>query len=305
MKDIEEAKGIKGKKKGKKKKHILLKLFIVLLILIISICLYSKYYEVKSIKVKEYRVESNKLPLSFDGVKIVHFSDLNYGSTIFEDELENVVNKINELNPDIVVFTGNLIYEEYDYSKEDLNLIKEYLSKITSVVGKYAVSGLHDNRINDYDIYLNNAGFNVLNNEYDLVYYKGYTPIYLTGLTSYLTTKIDLNNAFKYFDSKKEEDEDLFKIVLVNESDAVDEIINKNNTVDLILSGNTLGGLIRIPFVSKDGLLTQDGSSIYKSDYIVKDNTNIYVNSGIGTNSLNMRLFNYPSISLYRLNVID
>ena len=146
---------------------------------------------------------------------------------------------------------------------------------------------------------MESADFKVLNNSFDLIYYKGYTPIYIGGLSSYLTTKIDLDSTLSYFND--EEDRDMiYKIMLVNESDGVDEILKYKSDIDLILSGNTLGGVINVPFYGP--LFKEEGSSKYIKDYYEIGNTKIFVSGGVGTTGLNMRLFNYPSINLYRLN---
>ena len=294
-------------KKQEKKKHTLIKIFIFLIILIFTVCFYSKYYEVKHIVVKEYKINKENVPSSFDSVKIMHFSDVNYGLSIYNNELEKMVEIINSYKPEIVVFTGNLIYKSYDYSNEEIDFIISTLSKIDGNIGKYAVGGINDNRVEDYNIIMSNAGFKVLNNDYDLIYYKGYTPIYIGGLSSYLTSKIDLHETLSYFDAKEEEEEEPFKatykIMLVNESDAVDEILSYDNSVDLILSGNTLGGEINIPFYGP--LFKQEGSTKYTKRYTNINGSEIYVSNGIGTNKLGIRLFNYPSLNLYRFVLND
>lgn len=297
-------------KEMKKKKHIILKIVIFLILFCLVVCFYSKYYEVKNIKMNEYKIVSQYLPLSFDGVKIVHFSDLNYGSTINEEELTKLVEKINETSPDLVIFTGNLIAEDYDYTNEDIEFIVNSLKNIETIIGKYAVKGVHDNRISDYDINISNAGFILLENEYDLVYYKGFIPIYIAGLSSYLTTRIDLDSAFSYFEEPQdslEKEEDIYsavyKIVLVNESDAVNEILKKDESVNLILSGNSLGGTVNLPFIGP--IFKEEGSKLYSSAYYKINDTDIYVSNGLGTNASKMRLFNYPSFNLYRLSSVN
>ena len=103
-------------------------------------------------------------------------------------------------------------------------------------------------------------------------------------------------------DELKEEEniyEPVYKIVMINESDAIDEILEKDNTVNLILTGNSLGGTVKLPFVGP--LFKEDGSKKYSDSYYKVNNTEIYVSNGLGTNSTKMRLFNNPSFNLYRL----
>lgn len=292
----------------KKKKHIFLKLIIFLILIIALIYLYSSKVEVNKLKVKEYKIENENIPSNFDGFKIIQFADINYGSTIFEDELKKIVSVINSQNADLVIFTGNLFKENYEVSKEEMEKVMSILSSIDSNVGKYAVTGINDSTINSFDIELQNAGFKILENNYDLIYYKGLTPIYLAGLSSYLTSRIDLKSAFSYYkveDEVKEEKNDYkakYKIALVSESDAVDEIINYDDSVNLILTSNSLGGVIRF---NNKGLLVTEGSSKYINDFYKINDTLVYVNNGIGTNEYKIRFNNPPTINLYRLNSIN
>ena len=74
-----------------KKSHKFLNFIIFLCILIMSIVLYAKFVGTKGLIVKEYRVESNILTSNYSGVKIIHFSDLLYKSTIDKDDVKDVV----------------------------------------------------------------------------------------------------------------------------------------------------------------------------------------------------------------------
>lgn len=65
--------------------------------------MYSRYVETSGLNIKEYKVTSEKITDNFHGLKIVHLSDIHYGTTIDEKSLKNIVDKINTLKPDIVV----------------------------------------------------------------------------------------------------------------------------------------------------------------------------------------------------------
>lgn len=296
----------KEEKTEKKKKNKLVRILIFLVLVLILLFLYSKKIEVGKLTVKEYKIESKNIPQSFSGIKIAHFSDLNYGSSIYEKELKHIVDKINEINPDLVIFTGNIFSENYKYTKSDIELIVSYFNNIDSEIGKYAVKGQNDYNIENIDIELANAKFNLLENSYDLIYYKGFIPIYIGGLSSYLTTRIDLDKTLEYYkeaDDETTNEEDPYKanykIIICSESDAASEILNYDDSIDLILTGNTLGGIINIPYFGP--LFKLEGSKNYNEEYYLEGNTEIYVNSGLGTNKYKLRLFNKPSINFYRL----
>lgn len=102
------------KKKDKVKGHGFLKFILVLIIICAGTYYYARYVGTTGLVIKEYSVINEKIPESFHGFKIVQFSDTHYGMTTFNDELKNMVSKINILNPDIVVFTGDLV--DYHYN---------------------------------------------------------------------------------------------------------------------------------------------------------------------------------------------
>ena len=82
--------------------------FIIFILLIISTVLWARFISTKGLIVKEYPVYNTNITDNFDGLKIVQFSDLLYGRTVNKSDVDKLVTKINELKPDIVVFTGNL-----------------------------------------------------------------------------------------------------------------------------------------------------------------------------------------------------
>ena len=100
-----------------KNKFILfLKIMVVVLSVILLNVLYTKYISTLGIIVNEKAIYSNSISEEFSGVKVIQFSDLHYGSTIFLDEVKSLVKLINSFKPDIIVFTGDLIDEKYKIS---------------------------------------------------------------------------------------------------------------------------------------------------------------------------------------------
>ena len=81
----------------------------ILILFFVIVFLYAKYIGTMGFITKEYTIYSNNLPTSFDGLKIVHFSDLHYNYAINEDKVTSVIEEINLIDPDIVVFTGDII----------------------------------------------------------------------------------------------------------------------------------------------------------------------------------------------------
>ncbi len=271
-----------------------LKIFIIIF-LILLIALFYTNYSTTDIIVKEKRIRNEKIPTSMNGIKIISFSDLDYGSTIFSEEVEKLVKIINKRKPDIVIFTGNLINKNYKIkTKEQENLIKQ-LQKINTNIGKYAVTGKND--IDNFNTIMNQSNFTILNNEYDLIYNSDNNPILIIGLSSLLKETRDIDKAYSYF-NEETHNSNIYTISIMSETDDLDSILSKYHS-DLVLGGNSLNGEIRLPLIG--GLITEEGSTKYKDEYYKLNDTEIYISGGIGTPNTGFRLFNRPSVNFFRI----
>ena len=276
-----------------KKKIIIL--VIVAVLLLTSLVLWSRFISTSGLIVKEYLIENSEIPQSFDGLKIVHFSDLHFGRCIYEKELRNVVDKINYLKPDIVVFTGDLIDRDTKNTSDIKNILVKYLSQIDSKLEKYAIIGNHDYKNDYYTSIMEESGFIILNNSYDLVYNGDLKPIFIGGLGNYSYKKSDIDTTLSYFNDKVN---DLYKIILVHEPDVVDDLKNKN--INLVLAGHSHNGQIVLPLIGP--VYTPKYSKKYYSPYYKVGNTDLFISSGIGCSGISFRLLNKPSINLYRFS---
>ena len=262
------------KEKRQKKAKIIIKITSIILVSIFSILCFSMFIGAKYLVVKEVKITNDKLPNSFHGLKMVQFSDLLYPS-FNEKDLDNLKNKINELKPDIIVFTGNIKRIDYELTKNDISILSKFFNSLESSMNKYAVYGTNDKNFLDI---LENS-FIILDNKESIIYNKEIENIKIIGFNS--------NNV----DTSKISDGSNYNICLINNPDNINKI---KDVCDLTLAGNTLGGEIKIPFYK--GLLTNN--KYYKEYY---KEYNMYISNGIG-NNYKVRLFNQPSISLYRLN---
>lgn len=273
-----------------------IKIFIFILLLIIILLLYSRFIATKGLVVKEYRVKNSKITDAYHGLKIVHLSDLHFGSTVGEEELSNIVDKVNEIKPDIVVFTGDLIDEKYDKS-----IIIKYLSLVEAKLGKYAISGNHDIPVAEFNEMINSSGFINLNDTYELIYNNSNDAIIISGISSNYedSSKISFKteNFDNYIANIVPEDKPIYSILLIHEPDFIDNL-NLDN-YDLILSGHSHGGQVRLPIIGK--ITTPYGSEKYYDEYYKVNNSDLYISSGIGTSKAKFRLFNRPSINFYRV----
>jgi len=270
------------------------KLLLFTIVITFILFTYIRYIEPNQLMVKEYKIESKNLPSNFHGTKIIHISDVHYGRTINKKQLENIIKEINKLRPDIVVFTGDLIDKDVTLTNKMTNELINELSKITVSIGKYAVYGNHDKYFSSYSDILDKSNFLLLDNNYDLIYNKGYNPIYIGGINT--NKKVDYTEFTKYFDDNKPNTN--YKIMLMHEPDYTDNLLESYN-VDLILAGHSHNGQIKLPYIKP--LFLPKGAKKYYKPYYKINNTDLYISSGLGTSVMNIRLFNKPSFNLYRL----
>ena len=276
----------------KTKKYVLLfvKITFVIILLFFLIYFYTYYSSTKGIVVKEERMIDSNLPESFHGVKVIQFSDLYYGTTIFQEELKSLVKQINMRKPDLVVFTGNIIQHNEKLSlKKQEQIIKE-LQKI----GINPVVLPKRSKINC--IPMNQSNFKVLDNTYDVVYNQDKSPILMVGLSSYVNNKRKVTEAFQYFQTETH-NKDIYKVVLMSETEDLDSILSSYQP-HLVFAGNSLNGQIRLPFIG--GIIKQKGSSKYTEPYYEVNDTKIYISSGIGSPDIGFRFLNNPSINFLR-----
>ena len=269
----------------------IIKIVLSIIIIITLTLLYSRYIGTRGLKTNEIALTNKLISKDFDGLKIVHFSDLHYKRIITKKRITELINEINLINPDIVVFTGDLIDDDSEIDDDDIKYLKEILTNIKSKYGKYAILGNHDYSIDIETIrnIYNESNFMLLENNFDYIYSKNNNKIYIGGISTGEFNKELISNI--------KTDENIYKIVLLHEPDFIEEISNLN--ANLALAGHSHNGQVNIPYIKKM-FLPKNAKKYYKEYYKV-NNTEFYISNGIGVSRYNFRLFNTPSINLYRI----
>ncbi|MBQ7140313.1 MAG: metallophosphoesterase [Bacilli bacterium] len=289
------------RKRSDKYKISKLKLFLLIVLTIIALIgcvfIWARFISTSGLIVNEIKVVKETLPESFNGLKVVHLSDIHYGKTINKNKLERVVEKINLINPDIVVFTGDLIDKDIDITNKMINDISKTLKKIDSKYGKYSVKGNHDYSSDSFLEIMENSDFYILENGYDLIYNEKKDFIYIGGLSSSIKTNIDYEKTLEYFNIETN-NKDIFRLMLMHEPDNIDNVL-EYQSMDLALAGHSHGGQIRLPYFGP--MMKVKDAKKYPNSHYKINNTDLYVSYGLGTTTYPFRLFNKPSINFYRI----
>lgn len=278
-------------------KKILQTLFAVILI-IIAFYYYSYKIEPNLLSVTTHSISNDSITKEFEGLKIVQFSDTHLGATFTNKQLEKVVERINNLRPDIVVFTGDLIDHFGSYSSSDKKRTQTILSTLQAPLGKYAIFGNHDHGgggSRHYQQFMEEADFTVLQNEIETIKSTNGHTINMIGLDDFLLGDPKVKQTLK--DLKEDE----FNVLLVHEPDVIDRFTTY--PIDLQLSGHSHGGQVQFPF--KGPIITPPLAKRYTEGMYSLVGLNkpilLYVNRGIGTTKLPLRFFSKPEIAQFTL----
>ncbi len=119
--------------------------------------------EARDIKVTRIDLPLRRLPPELDGLTLVQVSDIHYGLIAENGRLYTIVNQINELHPDVVVMTGDLVDEGVSHMEQ----MAEPLTHLKSRLGVFAVTGNHEYYagVNRIVAIMQQAGIRVLRNE--------------------------------------------------------------------------------------------------------------------------------------------
>lgn len=270
-----------------------IRIAIWLMIVALIILGYARYIEPFMLEINEVKVESPRIAGSADNLKIVVFGDTHFGEYYSTEDFDKVVAAISKAEPDLVLFTGDLI-DNYNAYYDDDSVISRKLSKIEAPLGKIAVFGNHDyggGAEYKYQAIMEAGGFKVLKNEY---FGMKELKIGLIGIDDVIIGYGDPSVA-------SWGRPDYFNIVLAHEPDLIDEIPDYN--VDLMISGHTHGRQINLMYFD-DYVLPPYGRNYIQGLYEMENerNSRLYVNSGIGMTKLPFRFLSPPELTLITLS---
>ncbi|HML37098.1 MAG TPA: metallophosphoesterase [Bacillota bacterium] len=274
----------------------ILRLILLLIAVGAILVVYARYVEPHMLTVKDVTVASPRITADADNLKIAVFGDTHFGDYYTVKDFRKVVGAIGKMKPDVVVFTGDLI-DNYDLYSGDTGKISGMLSEIQAPHGKYAIFGNHDyggGAENKYQAIMEAGGFTVLKNNCLSIQKLGITII---GIDDAVIGYGDPSVA-------SWGRPDHFNIVLAHEPDLIDQMMDYN--VDLMISGHTHGRQINLKLFDRY-ILPSFGKEYVSGSFRFSNarNSELYVNSGVGTTKLPFRLFSPPELTCITLKQGD
>ncbi|MEG1622240.1 MAG: metallophosphoesterase [Alistipes sp.] len=277
--------------------------------------LWGSVYGRKALLINRIKVCSSVLPVAFDGFRIVQFSDLHVGALVCpESEIQQMVDSINSLHPDLIVFNGDLVNIRYSELTEGVQAI---LGQLQAPQGVISVTGNHD-----VGVYIKDSiactheenlsrlierqramGWKVLDNQTMWLHRAG-DSISLSGISfdrtlrnfrhSWPLPSVDLTETYH------DVPDSIYNITVAH-LPQLWQSITALGYGELTLSGHVHGMQLKFKLFghtySPAQLLYAEWSGAYQAT-----GSMLYINDGIGYVGIPMRLGAWPEITLFTLH---
>ncbi|HZV12145.1 MAG TPA: metallophosphoesterase, partial [Candidatus Kapabacteria bacterium] len=261
----------------------------VAVLCVVGIVVLSGYINARNPRVKKLELVVPKQNPQRKELNIAVASDIHLGTIISNGRLHSIVDKINALDPDLVLLPGDVFDE--DIGPVIKNNLGEILRKIRSRLGVYAITGNHEyiGGVEAACNYMTAHGIKVLRDEAvtvdDTIQIVGREDLSIKGFAG--KQRKPLDELMRGIDKQRP------VILMDHQPFHLEEAVR--NGVDLQLSGHTHHGqLWPFNFITKKMYEVSWG-------YKKKENTHFYVSCGAGTWGPPIRTGNTPEIMHLRL----
>jgi predicted MPP superfamily phosphohydrolase len=265
-------------------------------------------------KIHRHTVNIPGLPYSFNGFKVVQISDIHLGSWSSKTALKEAIDRINELQPDVIFFTGDLVNDKTDEALP----FEQILAKLRAKKGIYATLGNHDygdyvrwpskeakakNMTDLFDFY-SRMGWKLLNNE-NQVFESHDGKLAVIGVENWG----DFGRFPKYGDLQQAmngaEDANV-KLLLSHDPSHWDKVVTRDfQDIDITFSGHTHGFQFGIEIKnikwSPAQYAYKHWAGLYEKASDKNKTQRLYVNRGLGTIGYPGRVGILPEITLMEL----
>jgi predicted MPP superfamily phosphohydrolase len=249
--------------------------------------LYGTYVGKNRLQVEEQKLFFPGLPVALDGLSIAQISDIHAGVFMEEWELQPYIDRVNELQPDIIVVTGDIISWGTNYIRP----VVKALGRLRAKRAVYAVMGNHDfyGNLDELCSLLEETGVQALRNRWVTIGAGDRaTAAYLAGIDDIWATKYFKKKSISLSGVLTGIPQDGFKILLCHNPLIFDNAVQHG--IHLTLSGHTHGGQMVLPFPGGHGF--SPARLIYPRDYGLYQSADsyLYINRGLGVIGPPMRI---------------
>ena len=253
--------------------------------------------------VTEAEVVSTRLPKSFDGYRIVHFSDLHLETLYSRPFAQRVVDRINELNPDMIVYSGDMVNRK----STELDKYFDILSQLKARDGIYSVLGNHDYgdfvkwpsqeahqaNLDRLCQLQSDMGWTLLNNASSHIHHQG-DSIAIIGVENWGEPPFQqYGNLTESYPALYN---DTFKLLISHNPRHWRAEVLPNSNIDLMMAGHTHALQTEICGYSPIAIRYPEWGGLYR-----EGDQYLYVNVGLGCTMIPTRMGATPEITLITL----
>ncbi|EGW41366.1 metallophosphoesterase [Desulfosporosinus sp. OT] len=254
-------------------------------------------HDTMALKREQWDLFYPNLPAALEGKTICQLSDLHLESLrISPERIDQVV---MAQKPDLLVITGDIIS-----TRTDLNKLTPFLGRLTATYGKYVVMGNNDYSNLSHTLFkrylqqLRNLGWIPLLNDASFL---AQLNLWVIGVDDPATAHDDVELAYQKVFSSSPPPTPPFRLVLAHSTDCLDDVAK--NGAELLLTGHTHGGQIRLPGLQPLITNTYLGDyGIYEGYHVIND-VPLYINRGIGESVIPLRFNVPPEVAFFTLHL--
>lgn len=281
--------------RSKKRRTVL----IVVLAILAALFLWLQWGNT-SLQTTHIRLQSTKIPISFNGFTIAQVSDLHNAE--FGRGQHRLLDAIRKASPDLIAVTGDLI----DAHHTDVGKAMEFINGAVRIAPVYYVTGNNEAETSAYAALqeqMIDAGVVLLRNTGIEIDHEG-GSILLLGLDDpdFTTMGDSAQDSAVVVDAELKKiprTGGRYTILLSHRPELLD--VYAANGIDLVLSGHAHGGQIRLPFVG--GLVAPDQGLFprYTQGVYTEDQTSMVVSRGLGNSVFPLRINDRPELTVITL----
>ena len=272
-----------------------LRLTLIALLLVIGGAIaWAFFIEPNRLITRYETLQIDQWPSQMSGLKIAVLSDIHAGSAFIDEaKLRLIVDRTNQLQPDLILIAGDFITGNGRMSHRiEPEVFAPILKDLRAPLGVYAVLGNHDWWYNPEKVatVLQANGITMLDNEFTRIDSRG-GPFFLVGLADLWEGPQRIQETINQIPAGSP------VVALTHNPDIFPQLPQR---VTLLIAGHTHGGQVRFPLIGSVVQSSRYGER-YVAGHVLENGHHLFVTTGIGTSIAPVRFGVPPEIVLLTL----
>ena len=264
--------------------------FLSIILFALGLAIWAFFIEPNRLVTRYETIQLEHWPAPLSDLKIAVLSDIHAGASFIDErKLRLIVERTNQLNPDLILILGDYISGGRNHHEMDPEVFAPVLKDFHAPLGVYTVLGNHDWWFDGERVRraLEANGIKVLENDVARIETRG-SSFWLVGLADLWTRSPLVNPTIE----KVPEGEPI--IAMAHNPDIFPQLPAR---VPLFLAGHTHGGQVRLPIIGTV-VHTSDYGDKYEAGHVFENGHHLFVTTGIGTSIIPVRFGVPPEIVL-------